>query len=193
MTRKSSNEISSDAYLGWLTTLLANGYNDEVKAFTSSIQSNQDAVLDFEIAFDMLNFDAIINWVGTPSQEASMTLVDTRLDEMNRFLARINRPYESYVSVTNHGLEATIEIGWLDQMTDFVVWERLTYCVDDPVMAFADIGFMFDIKNYQCAPKLADKPEPPLYRYHPERFKAYRDYSEPVGKHYRQKVQTLPD
>ena len=189
MTRKSSNEISSDAYLGWLTTLLANGYNDEVKAFTSSIQTNQDAVLDFEIAFDMLNFDAIINWVGTPSQEASIALVDTSLEEMNRFLAGINRPYESYVSVTNHGLEATIEIGWLDQMTDFVVWERLTYCVDDPVMAFADIGFMFDIKNYQCAPKLADKPEPPLYRYHPERFKAYRDYSEPVGKLYRQKVE----
>ena len=77
MTRKSSNEISSDAYLGWLTTLLANGYNDEVKAFTSSIQSNQDAVLDFEIAFDMLNFDAIINWVGTPSQEASMALLQS--------------------------------------------------------------------------------------------------------------------
>ena len=54
MTRKSSSDISSDAYLEWLTTLLANGYNDEVKAFTRSIQTNHDAVLDFEIAFDML-------------------------------------------------------------------------------------------------------------------------------------------
>lgn len=188
MTRQSPNEILSDADLESLPILLANGYNDKVRAFTNRIQTNKNTVHCFENEFDRLNFDSLIDWTGTPSQEASMETVEISLEEMKQFLGETPPSYESYVVVTNHGHEATFEIGWLDPMAGSVVWDRWVCCVDDPVMAFADIGFMFSIKEYQCAPRLTEKPEPPLYRYHPERFNAYRNYTAPVSHLYRQKV-----
>lgn len=187
MTHEPDDEIYSDEHLTPLMALLENGYNDEVRAYTGSIQTNQNAVLNFENIFHILNFEAMIDWTGTPSQEVSMLQVENTLEEMERFLEGMD--CENYVTVTNHGNEATFEIGWLDRMAGPVVWDRWSRSIDDPVMAFADIGFMFDIKKYQCSPKQVEKTDPPLYRYHPERFKAYRDYAEPVSKFYRQKVE----
>ncbi|WP_336844139.1 hypothetical protein [Providencia rettgeri] len=188
MTRQSSYEILSDVDLESLPILLANGYNDKVRAFTNRIQTNKKAVQCFENVFDRLNFDGLIDWTGTPSQEASIETVEISLEEMKQFLSKTPPSYESYVLVTNHGHEATFEIGWLDPVAGSVVWDRWACCVDDPVMAFADIGFMFGIKEYQCAPRQTEKPEPPLYRYHPERFNAYRNYTTPVSNLYRQEV-----
>lgn len=182
------HQPDTDPHLESLATLFANGYTDEVRAFTKSIQTNPQAVLGFEIIFDRLNEESMIDWEGTPSQEASMARIEGSLHELQVFLEGMSRPYETYVVVTNHGIEATVEVGWHDQAAGQVAWDRWTDEVDDPVMAFADVGFLFDYKDYRCAPRPVEKPEPPLYRYHPERFKAYRDYAEPVGKIYRQKV-----
>lgn len=116
-----------------------------------------------------------------------MLQVENNLEKMERFLEGMD--CENYVTVTNHGNEATFEIGWLDRMAGPVVWDCWSRSIDDPVMAFADIGFMFDIKKYPCSPKQVEKSDPLLYRYHPERFNAYRDYAEPVSKFYRQKAE----
>ncbi|KND57944.1 hypothetical protein BVER_05113c [Candidatus Burkholderia verschuerenii] len=167
-----------------LIVLLADGYTDDVRLLTRSIQTNADEVLHFEAEFDPINAEGLINWVGTPSQEASMERVESSLEEMCTFLEGMDA-FESYVAVTNHGREVTIEIGWHDMRGGPVVWDRWTDEVDDPVIAFADIGFLFDNRQYRCRPKATEKPEPPLYRYHPERFKAYREYAESIGKFYR--------
>ncbi|MDN7534052.1 hypothetical protein [Burkholderia orbicola] len=190
MAHKPTGKISTDTYMDVLIALLANGYTDEVRLLTKSIQTNVDEVLDFEEAFDQLNTEGLINWVGTPSQEASMVRVENSLEEMCTFLEGMD-VFESYVAVTNHGREVTIEIGWHDMRAGPVVWDRWTVEVDDPVIAFADIGFLFDDKQYRCGPKAAEKPEPPLYRYHPERFKSYREYAESIGKFYRHKVEPV--
>lgn len=57
----------------------------------------------------------------------------------------------NWPTVTNHGHEVTFEIGWRDQMAGQVVWNRWTDEVDDLVMAFADVGFLFGIKDYRPA------------------------------------------
>jgi hypothetical protein len=49
--------------------------------------------------------------------------------------------------------------------------------VDDPVMTFASIGFLFDARDYRWGAKQTEEEEPPLYRYHPARIKANRDYA----------------
>lgn len=184
------NQTSSDSsYLIFLKNLLSNGYNDVVKEFTNSIQSNQNAVLRFEKFFDLLNHGSLIHWEGTSSQAELLIQVDDCHEEMKEFLGALNY-FKSFLKFINHGQEATFEIGWIDKRIGPVVWDRWTCCIDDAVITFADIGYMFDSKEYICASKPTEKPEPPLYRYHPERFKAYRDYAELIGKFYRQKVES---
>jgi|GEM_PF-3302691 len=190
MAHKQSDENSTDASLESLAALLIDGYTDEVRSFTESIRANPKAVIHFEAIFDILIEDGHIQWRGTLSQETSMRKVESSLEEMESFLDGMGSPYKSYMTLANHGHEITFETGWQDQRGS-VVWDRWTTEVDDPVMAFANAGFLFDLKDYLCIPKPSEKPEPPLYRYHPERFKAYRDYAESVGKFYRQKVEPV--
>lgn len=188
MARRSES-LPDGGFREKLVELLGNGYTDEVKAFTKSIQTNPDAVKGFEAVFNVLTYEAMIDWEGTPSQEASLDQVVAYHEGMMDFLSEMSRPFETYVMVSNHGHEVTFEMGWQDQAIGRVVWDRWTIDADDPVMAYADVAFLFDMADYCCQQKPAEKKEPPLYRYHPERFKAYRDYAEPLGKLYRQKVE----
>lgn len=135
-----------------------------------------------------MNAEGKIDWAGTESQQVAMARAEESAQELDDFLEGMTHPFETYVLVLNHGHEIIVETGWHDDVAGPVVWDRWASDVDDPVMAYADIGFLFDTPDYRCEPKTAEKPAPPLYRYHPERFKAYRDYAEPVGKLYRQRV-----
>lgn len=183
--------MTADEFLDHLANLLADGYSDTVRSFTRSIQTDPTAVCEFEKAFDKLNADSIIDWAGTELQEQLLERFDASRDELEGFLASIGRSVDSYLKVTNHGQEATFELGWIDLVTgrpESVVWDRWIESVDDPVMAFATVGFLFDIKDYRCESKRVKAPEPRLYKYHPERFNAYRDYATSVAKLYRQKV-----
>lgn len=185
-------DMTEDDFLDYLANVLADGYTERVRSFTRSIQTDPEAVRGFEAAFDMLNADAMIDWTGTELQEQLMERVEARDDELESFLAGIGRSVDTYLLMTNHGQEATFELGWIDDVSgrpESIVWDRWTEAVDDPVMVFADVGFRFDIKDYRCEPKPAKTPEPRLYKYHPERFNAYRDYASSVAKLYRQKVE----
>ncbi len=171
-----------------LIALLAKGYSDDVRTFTKGFQTNQSAVLSFELLFDHLVMQGLINWEETASQEAVFARAAENADELEVFLAEMSRPYETYLRMLNHGHEITVETGWHDAIAGKVVWDRWTVEVDDPVIAYAITAFQFDACSYDCAAKPTEKPLPPMYRYHPERFRAYRDYAELVGKLYRQRV-----
>lgn len=185
MARKRDDEWTN---VESLIALLSHGYTDEVRAFTKGIQANPSAVTGFQRLFKLLNAEGKIGWAGTESQQAAMARAEESAQELDDFLEGMTHPFETYVLVLNHGHEIIVETGWHDDVAGPVVWDRWASDVDDPVMAYADIGFLFDKPDYRCEPKTAEKPAPPLYRYHPERFKAYRDYAEPVGKLYRQRV-----
>jgi len=191
MKGNKDQDMTEGDFLEYLANLLADGYTESVRAFTRSIQTDPEAVRGFEAAFDALNADAMIDWTGTPLQEQLMASVEARDDELESFLANIGRSVNTYLLMTNHGQEVTFELGWIDRVgghPESVVWDRWTEVVDDPVMVFADIGFRFDIKDYRCESKRVKAPEPRLYKFHPERFNAYRDYAAAVAKLYRQEV-----
>lgn len=76
----------------------------------------------------------------------------------------------------------------MDATAGRVVWDRWVGNVSDPVMSYADIGFIFDYPEYRCEPKPKEIAEPPMYRYHTERFRAFYGCAEPIGKVYRHKV-----
>ncbi len=48
----------------YLAQLLANGYTDEVRAFTRRLRGGPDLVLEIERIFDELLLDAAVDWEG---------------------------------------------------------------------------------------------------------------------------------
>lgn len=177
-----------NARLSFFAQLLSEGYSDKVREFTRSIRYSPDAVKEFVSALNLLAANDLIYWEDVPSQERLEDKTEESLLEMAQFLKGIGRPFQSYFLLIMHGTEATFEIGWLDKMAGQVMWDQWTEEVDDAVIAFSEAGIIFDVSNYVCAPKAAKKPEPPLYRYHPERFKAYRDYACEVGRYFQRNV-----
>lgn len=169
--------------------LLNGGYNDVVAAFTRSISSDPGMVMRLETAFDRLTFDNLISWNSTSSQDAFYERLDESVESLYAFLGDPENSAHLFLRFTNHGPSATCEVGWIHAGTGPVVWDRWTAEVDDPVIAYADAGHLFSSKSYRCASAQTERPLPPLYRYHPERFKAFRAYAEALGKLYRHRVE----
>lgn len=173
-----------------IAQLVSEGYTEEVRSFTKSIASNPAVVMGFEEFLNVfLKEDETSSKEDADQYGALKDMAALSLMDMQFFLAGASG-LESTACLTmlNHGQEITVEIGWQSQKSGYVVWDRWTQKIDDPVMAFVLLGALVGIKTYRCEPKSVEKPLPPLYRYHPERFKAYRDYADMVGKIYRQKV-----
>ena len=176
--------------MGSLRELFGTGYNPALKAYTQSIQTRPDKVAQLEKGFTQLfDIDGVhFNWYATKEQDDLLERALESQGHLTEFMADSGRDYLVYLSVTNHGPEVTIELGWQDKMVGRVVWDRWTQPFEDPVMAYVSLADFFDLPKYECGQKAAEKTEPPMYRYHPERFKACRTYAEVVGKIYRQKV-----
>lgn len=172
-----------------VTDLLVLGYTDRVRAFTRQLRGKPDHVLEFERVFHQLIFDARIDWESTPSQEDLVERSEECLLDMTSFLSTKSPHWSSYVVLIDHGRDITVEIGWLDFAAGQVLWDRWTTETDDPAMAFASIGFLFDTRDYRREPKSIEASESPLYRYHPERFRAYRDYSGKLRAVYLEQVE----
>lgn len=171
--------------------LLDPGHGEELRRYTRSMENRPSRVIAFERAFHALKDNAEIDWKATEDQNAFLDTVSESHDNLLGFLGgnlSDQRHLGLFVVFINHGSEITVEFGWMDSMAGRVVWDRWTGHVDDPVMAFAEIGFLFDQRDYRCEPPIKEASEPPLYRYHPERFKAFHSCADQIGKIYRHKV-----
>ena len=176
--------------LGDVLPLFESGDSEQLREFTRGIENRPNMVLEFERAFDALMHEGAIDWEGTPDQHAFLEMISDSHEALETYLAgmTLQQNLGTYLIFRNHAAQITIEFGWLDSVAGQVTWDRWTGTVDDPVMAFADIGFMFDRRDYRCEPQEKVPSEPPLYRYHPERFKALHSCAESIGKIYRHKV-----
>ncbi len=101
----------------------------------------------------------------------------------------MSRQWSSYIALIDHGSEITVEVGWYELAAGQVPWDRWTAETDDPVMAFASIGFLFETREYRRESKPVEATEPPLYRYHPERFRACREYAGSLASFYQAHVE----
>lgn len=170
--------------------LFGTAYNPALKAYTQKIQTNATKVDSLERAYTALyeaDNGTSFNWFGTTEQDDLLHKAVESQEILNEFLA--DAPvFEQYLIVTNHGPSITIELGWMQERIGLVAWDRWTQPFEDPVMAYVALAYRFAKSKYMCAPEATVKADPPMYRYHPERFKANRDYAEAVGKIYRQRV-----
>ncbi|MBF5007806.1 hypothetical protein [Diaphorobacter caeni] len=182
-------------------TLFGRRYNPDLKAYTRLIQTSPQkvaalgkayaALFEIDPSLDIHGGDdqrqGQFNWDATEEQDALFLKVVESLENLHTFLKGMN-DYLDYLKVTNHGPEVTMELGWQDRRAGRVVWDRWTQSVEDPVMAYVLVADQFDLAFYECAPISNERAEPPMYRYHPERYKANRTYAETIGKMFRQRV-----
>ena len=181
--------------------LFGERYNPELKAYTRQIQTSPQKVVALGKAYAALfemdppldihggdeQLEGLFNWYATEEQDALFFKVVESLEHLHEFMEGRN-DYLDYLKVANHGPEVTMEIGWQDKRVGRVVWDRWTQSVEDPVMAYVLVADQLDLAFYECAPKPHERCEPPMYRYHPERYKANRTYAETIGKMFRQRV-----
>lgn len=166
------------------STLFSHGYNARVKAFGLSIQANTATVVKVAQHLTAMLLSGAIEW-----EESDAALrIQSSCDEMVRFLSGMQRPYLRALTLTNHGPDSTIEVAWHDGLVGRVLWDRWTVDLEDPAIVFSEIAYAFDRIDYRCGPKAKTADLPPLYRYHPERFKAARRYAGDVGNFYRRRV-----
>ncbi len=198
------HNLPERAWQDFFTQLLAQGYSDQLVAYTSSIASNPLAVLRFARTFAHLAPEMVPlpvgasdhapvvtprdSWAGTEQQERAIRQVVASIDGLERMFGEAFYEQSLFLNVICHGLVSTLEIGWQDVRAGRVVWDVLPLDLDDPVMLFADLSRMFDEVDYSCVAQPAAVPLPALYRYHPERFKAYRNYADEVGKMFRHTI-----
>lgn len=182
-----------DAMMGEFTYLLTEASPEEITAFTRGIQTDPVAVRAFEAVFTMLSDDGSLDaWEPSSMRQALFERLNGIVEDLFEFLDGTGSEEGVVLAISNHGSEATFEIGWhVDQMGEDYVWDRFTAEVDDVVLLLAEVGYLFDRNHYRCAPKATGQAEVPLYRYHPERYKSYRHFAERIGKLYRQKVEPV--
>jgi len=165
---------------------------DELARFTRNIEFNPQSVLAFQQHFEDLMEAEECNWESSPAQDEFLDRAFWTVDELQGHLDGMSsqRFKGIFLVFLNHGRvqneesSVTLEVGWLDAMVGLVIWDRWTETVENPVLAFASVGFLADRLAYRCAPPEKIPADPPLYRYHPERFKASHDCAEHIGKIY---------
>lgn len=171
-----------------LQALLRSGNEDAIRRYATKIASNAGAVMTFERAWDALDVAGSMDWRGSPEDAATCRKLIENFEELDAFLAPVHRAVHPYFQLVNHGTDCTVELGWDDSQHGRVVWERWTEPVGCAAILFAQLGHLFARRQYLCEVQTPVKADPPLYRFHPERFKAFRDYTDPVGKIYRHKI-----
>jgi len=190
MSKEHRHSLSQDDVIH----ILKDGYNSKVREFTQTIENSPDVVMIFESIFNdvVRDFDVFFDkpWQGTPELNAFFTGCVQSVEALSQYIADMSpqRNLGKYLHFSNHGKEITVEFGWIDSLAGKVIWDRWTQFVDDPVICFAYIGFLFDHHTYVCKTKERTKADPPLYRYHPERFRAFYSFADTVGKIYRHEV-----
>ena len=175
--------------LDW-SALLAPENAAELRAFARTIVSQPELVRDLERAFNAGKPAGERRWPGAPADEDFARTITASQADLYALLGSMlpGQQLDVFCTFINHGAEQTVETGSLDPRAGRVLWDRWSGTLEEPAIAFAAIAPLFDQKEYRYEAKPAAIPDPPLYRYHPERFQAFHACAEQIGKIFRHKV-----
>lgn len=178
-----------------IRAMLTEGNETEIFEYLARIEYHPKQVLLFKQIYDeYVDTSSVGDWEGTyPERDEIEASVLESFDHLAVFIADMpkERNLGLYVVFFNHGGgEVTVEMGWIDGGAGQgpLLWDRWQGRVSSPILAFTDISCEFDICDYQCVQKPKGHIDVPMYRYHPERFKAYRVYAESLGQIYRSRA-----
>lgn len=123
-------------------------------------------------------------------EPAELSELDDRIwESMKGLRAHLQQPEANPASLgvvmelVNHGplddgvRDCTLNILFPSRF-GLVLWDRMAVTLRHPVIAYQDLSLNAETAVYSYQPRVVEKPEPALYRYHPERFRAYHDFSD---------------
>lgn len=172
----------------YLESLLLNGYSDELRKYSKNISMDVYAVSRLKHIFCSLQSQEEIDYGLELLKDVAFDWAFNGLyEEISKFLPFSRFEYPRFLNVTFHGESSTFEIGWVDPRAGYVVWDRLVAEVDDPVTVFVELSCIFEYSDYKFE-AIKDKKVVRLYHYHPERFRAFRNYPKEVGKLFIERV-----
>lgn len=172
--------------------LLCSGTTDEVAEYIRRIERHPKLVLIFKTAYEEYLDDHIEGDDRLePATDKMMVLGDATFEsfqELEEFISDMpsSRNLGLFYTFLNHGGGlVTIEIGWHDAKAGRVLWDKITGSTEDPVRTFALCSWIRAIDDYKCVPTPTEIKEPPMYKYHPERYKTYRDFAKNIAEIYK--------
>lgn len=141
----------------------------ELWEYTRHIEADPEQVILFEKVFDEFYFQggADIRWPLSPEHQLFWEEVFESSCDLLHFIENMPQGHcqGTFLTFLNHGHgEITVESGWLDAKAGHLLWDQWQGHTDNPAFAFAEVGFFFQIKDYQCVPKLNSPRTEQLFR-----------------------------
>ena len=160
------------------------GYTNQVREYTESIESNPAAVLEFcDIAGSwFVDYD----WWADPRFKPAVDQIDESISALHKHLDDLY--LKPIITIIRTQPIATVEVSWIANSVGLVLWDRFFVDCEDPVILLS-INFISADVRYKLAPTKTQRTPSPLHRFHPERFRSTRDYAENFSRLYRQKAE----
>lgn len=156
------------------------GYNDQVREYTKSIQFDAGTVQKFrELAGAWF---ADYEWGEEPPFKSNVDQICSSLEAMSDFLGEV---LDSTITITLTQPQITVEIAWLKPGLGSVLWDRFTTECDDPVI-LSTLFCYFSMVDYRLAPPIERRMYSPMHRFHPERYRSTRTFARTFAKLYKQ-------
>lgn len=161
--------------------------------YCDRIETNENKVLALAdvVDFYMVNDGSF----GFEPPELS-DLSERIWESLNPLKAHLQQPDDAstkalgvVMELCNHGplnggeRDCTLSISFPSRF-GLVLWDRMDITLRHPVIAYQDLSLYADTAVYAYEPRVAPKPEPALYRYHPERFRAYHDFCDWLRRYF---------
>lgn len=175
----------SDEQLAVLGQLFTEQAHEVLGNFCNRIETSEDRAIAFARIVDDYYINGGMNEYEPPTTGPLLSAIEESLEHLEDHLegnGQISRD-DAGVLMINHGVNAeglrdcTIEIRFPSRH-GIVLWDRFEVALQFPVLTYSSFTMFAQLTVYEYQPIKPGKSEPPLYRYHPERFRSCHDFSE---------------
>lgn len=157
------------------------GYNDQLREYTKSIQGDPLAVLKFQELAGSWFED--YEWGEDPPFKSSVDQIEDSFSALCDFLGELLP--ETIISIITTQPQITVEISWERPNIGLAVWDRFTVECDDPVI-LSTLFTWISLVDYRLAPPIERRMYSPMHRFHPERYRSTRKFAGTFSKIYKQ-------
>ncbi len=173
--QKNKEAIPASMVESWVV----DGYSAKVREATRQVEGDPKAVSKF------LEHRTILaersDWKHLPTFNSSLERIAESLNALCAHLSMTLPEIDTQLKLSNTGGLSTVEIRWTQPRAGRCLWDRFNIECDDPVILVALVDGV-RLVSYSLSEPPENRPANPMLRFHPERFKATREFSSKAGR-----------